>query len=619
MSNNFRITFQPMGLFAEVVPDTTIRDAIGNMNIPIRFDCGGTGLCGKCRIIVETTDSMSPLTEEELDILSPQELGSLYRLACQARIQGNVTVTIPAQIADSREVRGKTCLGGSYPTDPLVERFILPKDRLTVADQSHAVDLSSWFAQRIKAATKREIYFKDLEALRQLSMPEAYESEMTLVNHAHKGITAVMSGSRQKSLGLAVDMGTTTLAAYLCDFHSGKVLSTAASVNPQRRFGEDVISRIAMADAKADGLQILNDLIISGINHLITRCVEQIGASTYDIDEVTLAGNTTMERFFARFHPHGLGISPYLPVFRDSNDLKAVEVGLILNPGTNLYLFPVISGFVGGDTVGAILADGPNHRDETCLIVDIGTNGEIVLGNRNGLWATSCATGPALEGAEISCGMRAVSGAINKVDIDPSTYRPTWTVLGNSTTILPLGICGSGIIDAIAAMRRAGILLPSGRLKEGMPGVISDKQGIGREFILVPAEKSGTGNNISITLMDVRQFQLAKSALAVGIELLMNHANITRVDRTVLTGAFGARFNWKNALDIGMLPREALSGKVLSLDNLAGVGAIMALLDQKKREEAARIPKTTRVIELAMDPNFAVRFRECTIFPPLHE
>ena len=215
--------------------------------------------------------------------------------------------------------------------------------------------------------------------------------------------------------------------------------------------------------------------------------------------------------------------------------------------------------------------------------------------------------------------MRAVSGAINKVDIDPSTYRPTWTVLGNSTTILPLGICGSGIIDAIAAMRRAGILLPSGRLKEGMPGVISDKQGIGREFILVPAEKSGTGNNISITLMDVRQFQLAKSALAVGIELLMNHANITRVDRTVLTGAFGARFNWKNALDIGMLPREALSGKVLSLDNLAGVGAIMALLDQKKREEAARIPKTTRVIELAMDPNFAVRFRECTIFPPLHE
>jgi uncharacterized 2Fe-2S/4Fe-4S cluster protein (DUF4445 family) len=619
MSENYRITFQPMGLSVEVAPDTTIKEAVEKINIPIRFDCGGKGLCGKCRVIAEEAGSMSQLTEAELDILSPLELKNFYRLACQARVQGSLTITIPAQMVDSLEARGKTGLTGSYPVDPLVERFVLPKDKPPIPGQGNSVDLSSWVTERIKATAEREIYFEDLESLRQLSMPEVCESEITLVNHEYKGVTSVIVGSRQQSLGLAVDMGTTTLAAYLCDFQSGEVVASAASVNPQRRFGEDVISRIAMADEQMSGLKTLNDMIIDGINHLITRCIEQIGASPYDIDEVTLVGNTTMERIFAGFHPHGLGVSPYLPVFRGSNDLRAVDVGLKLNPGTNLYLFPVISGFVGGDTIGAILADGPHHRDETCMIVDIGTNGEIVLGNRNGLWSTSCATGPALEGAQISCGMRAISGAIYKVDIDPSTCRPTFMTLGDGATILPIGICGSGIIDAIAAMRRAGILLSSGRLKEGMPGVVTDDQGIGREFILVPAEKSATGNNICITLKDVRQFQLAKSALAVGIELLMLHAGITKVERTVLTGAFGARFNWQNAVDTGMLPREALSGEVLSLDNLAGVGAIMALLDKKKRKEAARLSQTTRFIELSLDPNFAIRFPMCTIFPPLHK
>lgn len=619
MSENYRITFQPMGLSVEVAPGTTIQEAVENTNIPVRFDCGGTGLCGKCRVIAEEAVSMSQLTEAELDILSPQELKNSYRLACQAQIQGALTITIPAQMVDSTEVRGKTGLRGSYPVDPMVERFVLPKDTPVIPDQGNSVDLSNWIIERTKAIADREIYFEDLESLRQLSMPEVYESDITLINHDQKGVTAVIAGSSRQSLGLAVDIGTTTLAAYLCDFQSGEVVAAVASVNPQRRFGEDVISRIAMADEQASGLKILNDMIIDGINHLITRCLEKIGASPYNIDEVTLVGNTTMERIFAGCHPHGLGVSPYLPVFRGSNDLKAVDVGLKLNPGTNLYLFPVISGFVGGDTIGVILADGPHHRDETSMIVDIGTNGEIVLGNRNGLWSTSCATGPALEGAQISCGMRAISGAIYKVDIDSSTCQPTFMILGDDANILPLGICGSGIIDAIAAMRRAGILLSSGRMKEGMPGVIMDDRGVSREFILVPAEKSGTGDNISITLKDVRQFQLAKSAMAVGVELLMHHAGITKIERTVLTGAFGARFNWQNAVDTGMLPREVLSGEVLSLDNLAGVGAIMALLDKKKRKEADRLSRTTCSIELSLDSNFATRFAKCTIFPSLHK
>jgi len=414
-----------------------------------------------------------------------------------------------------------------------------------------------------------------------------------------------------------VDLGTTTLAAYLCDLKTGEILSSEASVNPQRRFGEDVISRIAMANEREDGLKKLNRLVVDGVNFLIKRCVERVGASREDIDEVVLVGNTTMESIFVKFHPRGLGVSPYLPVKRSSINLRAAEVGLELNPGTNVYLFPVISGFIGGDTVGAILADKPFLREEISLIVDIGTNGELVLGNKEGLWTTSCATGPAFEGAQVSCGMRAVSGAIHKVEVDSVTGRPVWSVLGNESHILPLGVCGSGLIDAMAAMRKIGVLQPNGRLKEGEEGVICDEKGIGREYVLVPAAESGTSMDIRILLRDVRQFQLAKAALYVGIKLLMKYAKIKRIDRTVLTGAFGNKFNWKHAVDIGMLPSEVLAGEILSLNNLAGVGAVMALLHKKQRECAAWFSSKTRFIELAMDPEFNVRFPQATVFPDL--
>lgn len=277
----------------------------------------------------------------------------------------------------------------------------------------------------------------------------------------------------------------------------------------------------------------------------------------------------------------------------------------------------MVSGFVGGDTVSAIIADAILERDEMCLLVDIGTNGELVLGNRNGIWTTSCASGPALEGAQISCGMRAVSGAIYKVDIDPDNFHPEYAIIGEKYRIPPLGLCGSGIIDAIAAMRRAGILTANGRLQEGIRGVVSDAGGIGREFILVPAGKSGTGKDISIKLPDIRQFQLAKSALLVGIELLMRYANVSRVERTILTGSFGARFEWRNALDVGMLPEDAFGGKVLSLENLAGVGAILALLNRKYRQHAEAVPSKAIVVDLASDPEFAARFAKGMIFPPL--
>lgn len=616
MTGKYRVKFEPMGLAVLAPPGSTIL-AAAVQGIPIRADCGAEGVCGKCLVKAEPEENLSPLTELELDLLTAHQKAGSYRLACQARIRGPLTVTIPEQLADSQEAFGKTGLGGVYPVDALIERIILPEPPSSASDRESPGDRVHQVTQQVKELTGLEVCFTERNALRQLSLPEAFTGELTLVNHIRKGITAVIPGRRERSLGLAVDVGTTTVAAYLCNLQTGQVLASAASVNPQRRYGEDVISRIAMADRQDSGLKTLQELIVEAIENLIDRCLDQAGASREEIDEMTVVGNTTMEQILTAFHPHGLGRFPYLPVVRTFPDVTASDLGLRLNPGMPVYLFPVISAFVGGDTLGAILGDGAHRSDKTSLIVDIGTNGEVVLGNRKELWATSCATGPALEGAQISCGMRAVSGAIHKVDFDPLSCRINCQVLGEKGPVPAIGICGSGIIDAVAAMRRAGIILPSGRYNEKMPQVVCDEKGIGRKVVLFSSDQDAERPEVSVTLQDIRQIQLAKAALAVGIAFLMRRAGITRVDRTILTGAFGARFDWRNAVAIGMLPPEAMAGEVLTVDNLAGVGGIMALLDKKCRAEAARLSRRVAFLELAKEADFAKRFSEATVFPLL--
>lgn len=269
--------------------------------------------------------------------------------------------------------------------------------------------------------------------------------------------------------------------------------------------------------------------------------------------------------------------------------------------------------------MAAILADRPHERDEITLIIDIGTNGEVVLGNREGLWVTSCATGPALEGAQISCGMRAVSGAIHRAWPDEENRRVDYEVLGNEGQNRPMGICGSGIIDAVATLRQIGAILPNGRLDETIDGVVSDDSGIGRYYSLADEDQSATGCEISVSLKDVRQIQLAKGALSTGIEFLMRKAGIEKIDRTILTGAFGAHFNWKNALAIGMLPPSVAEGEVIPKENLAGVGVVMALLDKQLRAEACTLCRRVRYLELASEPDFAMAFARATAFPPIAE
>ena len=412
-------------------------------------------------------------------------------------------------------------------------------------------------------------------------------------------------------------MGTTTLACYLCDLQSGRVLESTGEPNPQRPYGEDVISRIVVAKRDDNGSHILQSVLIKALNRLFSRCLKKAAAKREDIDEVSIVGNTTMEHLLLGINPYSIGRAPYLPTTRTPDGCQASDLGLALNPATSIYISPVVSGFIGGDTLGATLAVEPHKGDDICLIVDMGTNGELVLGARGKLWATSCATGPALEGAHISCGMRAATGAICGVHIDPATRKTRYEVIGGSD-MRPVGLCGSAIIDVVAELRRAGLIHESGRFDNDESGLIIGNDGKNKRFIIAPAEQSATQKDVFVTLKDIRQVQLAKAAIEVGIRFLMQAAGLDRIDRLILTGAFGARFNWKSAVTIGMLPQAAVTGRVETVENAAGVGSIKLLLDRRSRDDALKLIERIKVVDLASQPNFNLTFAEATQFPPLN-
>ena len=602
----------PIPLEPEESKETNIFDLAFSQGLIIRSDCGGKGSCGKCKVEVNPSANLSPVTESELEILSSVDLARGFRLACQAIALGKVSVSVPEDSIEVPSSTVKTDLKGSFPVDPMVRRLFI--DLRPNSNTEHR-DFVSILRKMDPSLNNNE--FWDPVILRDLSAHWTEKGGITLVRHRKKGVTAVLPGSKSMSLGFAVDVGTTTVAAYLCDMVTGNVLGASSCANPQRRYGEDVISRIAFACKNENGTRTLKDLIIEGINALFEECLSICGAKSCDVDEVALVGNTTMQHLFCGFNPRSLGGAPYLPVSREAYDWRASDLGLNLSPCVNVHIFPVISGFLGGDTVGAILWDETNRRDETTLLVDIGTNGELVLAKGAELWATSCATGPAFEGAHISSGMRAVDGAITRIRIDPADLNLTYDVIKHEAISFPRGLCGSGVIDAVAEMRKVGLIRQNGRLDEAIPGVICDSKGIGRRYTLVASDETGIGSPIELTLGDIREVQLAKTALNLGIKFLMASADVNQVDRLVLTGAFGARFDWKNAVAMGMLPVSCVSGIVETIANAAGLGAVLALLDSTCRERAAALAQEVRVLELSEHPDFNTEFPFALDFPPV--
>jgi uncharacterized 2Fe-2S/4Fe-4S cluster protein (DUF4445 family) len=428
-------------------------------------------------------------------------------------------------------------------------------------------------------------------------------------------------------LGLAVDVGTTTIAAYLTDLDSGEVVATESAMNPQVAFGDDVIARLYRVAHDPGGLAELQRVVVAEVNSLAAKAVERSGAELSDILDVVVVGNTAMHHLFLALDTRPLGVAPFAPAVQSAVDTRAASVGLDFHPCCRLHMLPVEAGFVGADNVAVLIAEEPYKHDEIPLIIDIGTNGELVLGNRERLVSTSCATGPALEGSHIEFGMRAAQGAIERVRIEPGTLDVRFKVIGLGdwhvnypvADVGARGICGSGIIEAAAEMLKAGVILPNGNLDPALQHervILED--GKPRKFVIAWPEETAIGRSITVSLKDIRAIQLAKAALRAGAEILLRTYGIERPDRVILAGAFGTFIDRHHALAIGMLPAVDPDA-VTSVGNAAGDGARFALTNLGKRREADWVSDRVEYVELATDPDFQREYVKAMYFEPVSE
>lgn len=606
------ISFKPGGEHGEVEPGQTILEVATQLGVNITAPCGGRGRCGRCRVI--TTNGCEPPTRAEHDLLTGEELRNGVRLACEAVLVADAEIIIPS---DSRTIGGKILSEDSWQ-----QLDLSPNVR------ARRLDLPAPSLEDQRADAERITDGLGVPA-ESLDIDPAALAEMSGVLRDHDfSVTAVLVGDRLAAvrppgiesccLGAAVDIGTTTVVAYLVDLTTGERLATASDLNPQARHGHDLISRIEYVQSNAGGLEDLRRLIVDLINRLLGEAAAEAGRRRRDIYEVTVVGNTCMHHLFLGLDPTNLARAPYIPVLSRPVTLSAEQAGLVINPAGSVYSLPVIAGFVGADTVGVLLVSRMTERDRPTLAIDIGTNGEVMLWSGERLLVTSCAAGPAFEGGEISSGVRAAAGAIERVWLRNGSIG--YATIGG---VHPNGICGSGIFDTMAALLDAGIVDSTGRFADeerarALPPDLAARlrgEGSEREFVLVPST-NGERGAIRFTQKDVREVQLAKGAVRAAVELLCREAGIevTDLDEILLAGAFGNYIDRRSALRMGLLPEVPLE-RIVGIGNAAGAGALAALVSTAERRRAAELAEQAEHIELMANPHFQMAFADSMIFP----
>ena len=629
---HYTVAFQPSGRRGPAAPGDSLLAIARSLGVEIESSCGGKGVCGKCRVRVESPSGepgqeacVTPPTDVEAKLLGTELLASGLRLACQTRVAGDVRVFVPEESRRLTQVVRKEAGDRTVPLDAAIKCHHIVLQPPTLEDP--AADAERVLAGLADQCGLEGVTF-DFEALK--TLPAA-------ARQAGWDLTAIVwqdgtSGARivdlrpaahpGRILGLAVDVGTTTVAAYLVDLMDGKVLATESAMNPQVAFGDDVISRLYHALHSEYGVRELQETLIAEVNNLARKALERSGGAPEDIFDVVMVGNTAMHHLFLGLDPRSIGTAPFVPAVKSPVDTKASHIGLQFHPGCRLHVLPVEAGFVGADNVAVIIAEEPYDQDDVLLIVDIGTNGELVLGNRDRLVSASCATGPALEGAHIEFGMRAAPGAIERIKIDPATLQVQFKVIGlegwhdehPAEGVQARGICGSGIIDAAAEMFAAGIILPSGNFNPELSHervVLED--GRPRKFVIARPGETAIGRAITVSLKDIRSIQLAKGALRAGAEILLSTYGVHKPDRVILAGAFGSYIDKFHALAIGMLP-DCEPENVVSVGNSAGDGARFALLNVGKRREAEWVAKNVEYVELATDSEFQREYMQAMAF-----
>lgn len=592
----WQIEFQPIGRHVEGQEGQSILDIARDVGVGIASLCGGQGVCGACRVQI-LGGHVSPPTPLEQEAFSAEELASGYRLACLAYPLGDLKVYIPPRSLTTEQrlqIEGQSLLADVAPA---VRGIAVRLSEPTLTDlRADVTRLTDALLQEpgVDGVTV------DLALLRRLPDQLRREKWAATVGLRGREVVSFHSAGRGP-LGLAVDLGTTKVAGYLLDLTTGETLGADAIMNPQIPYGEDVMARITYVLQQTDGGGTLRRVVVEGLNHLAQGLCTHVGRHPDDIAEAVVVGNTAMHHLFLGLPVSQLGLSPYVPAVADALDLKARDLDLALAPGAYVHFLPNVAGFVGADHVAMLLATGLWEEDKVMIGLDIGTNTEVALKAGDRLLTCSTASGPAFEGAHIRFGMRAATGAIERVHLADS--RVECQTIGDAP---PVGLCGSGILDAVAQLRLAGVLDRRGKMK-AHPRTRQGEKGL--EFVLVDATESGVGEDITISRADVSEIQLAKGAMRAGMCILLHEAGLSEADLegVVVAGAFGTYIDVGSAVTIGMLPPLPLA-RFQQVGNAAGMGARLVLISTVQRTRALEIARRVEYIELSNDPNFANEF-----------
>ena len=594
---------QPMGLRVQVEPGTTLLEAGQAAGIVGAALCGGQGTCGKCRVRL-VSGELSPFTPAERNALSEIDLNSGYRLACQARVLEDVKVYVPPESLASAQRLQVEGLEQEVVPMPAVVPIDLTLDCPTLQD----LRADSLRVREALAGVGVDDPVIDLPVLSDLSKRlRDSDWKVRLVLRGSEVVAVLPQDARL--LGLAADVGTTKLAAYLVDLSDGSTLAKLAAPNPQIAYGEDVVSRIGFANDHHEGRRLLQDRLVASLNKLIEDLCTRTDTAREHIVDAVVVGNTAMHHLFVGLPVRQLGEAPYVAAVTDSMSVRAQDVGLELARGAFVHLPPNIAGYVGADHVAMLLAtDAARKGERVVMAVDIGTNTEISLVAEGRHLACSCASGPAFEGAHIQFGMRAAPGAIERVYIDGDVVHAQ-TIDGQRA----VGICGSGILDAVAEMYRVGVLNRAGRIQNTHPCVRDGKHGKG--LLLVPAETSGNGREILVTRSDVNEVQLAKGAIRAGVEVLLEEAGTgwDAIDEFIVAGAFGTYIDVESAVRVGMFPPVPRS-RFSQVGNAAGIGAKQMLASTEKWRSATTIAECIDYIELTAYPRFTDIYVDALMF-----
>jgi uncharacterized 2Fe-2S/4Fe-4S cluster protein (DUF4445 family) len=617
------VVFTPSGRRGRFPDGVSVLDAARALGVDLDSVCGGRGICGRCQVVpmagsfpkhgVESSpEHLIAFTEPEERYRERDGLATDRRLGCHARICGDLVVDVPPDSQIHKQVVRKEADAHPIEVQPVVRLHFVEVEAPTLG--STGGDL-----ERLRAALAADWALQDLDvdptvlAGLQRALRDG-DWTATVAVHDGRTITAVWPGYRDTLVGVAFDVGSTTVAGHLCDLHTGEVLASAGAMNPQIRFGEDLMSRVSYVMMHPGAEEDLTQAIRECLNGLLAELAGIAGVAPVDILELVMVGNPIMHHLVFGLDPTELGGAPFALVTDAALRVPARDLGLAVHPGARIYALPLIAGHVGADTAGVILSEAPHDQETVNLIVDVGTNAEIVLGNRDRLLAASSPTGPAFEGAQISCGQRAAPGAIERVRIDRETLEPRFRVIGSEVWsdepafggTHVTGVAGSGIIELVAELFLAGAITPHGVIDGGRASLSRRIVADDRTFAYVLHDPPG-GPRLVLTQNDVRQIQLAKAALYAGCRLLMDAYGIDTVDRIRLAGAFGAHIDPVHAMVLGLVP-DCDPTAVTSAGNAAGTGARIALLNGGARAEIEDVVRRVEKLETAVEPRFQEHF-----------